>query len=58
MEFFKEIPPITYLIVSLTLITMGIGILFFGKVIFAITCLLMGIISLVAWTFFGLFEET
>ena len=58
MESLKKIPPNIYLIVSLILISTGIGILFLGKLIFAIIFLIMGIISLIAWTFFGLFEET
>ena len=58
MEFLNNIPPNLYLLVSLTLVSTAIVILFFGKFIFAIISLLMGIISLVAWTFFGLFEES
>ena len=58
MEFLKTIPPIIYLLVSLILITTGILLLFLGKFIFTIIFFIMGVISLVAWTFFGLFEET
>ena len=57
MEFLNKIPPIIYLFGSLTLITISIVILFLGKIAFAISFLIMGISSLVAWTFFGLFEE-
>ena len=58
MEFMKNIPPNTYLIFSLIFITTAIAVLFLGKVTFAIFPLLIGLISLIAWTFFGLFEET
>ena len=58
MEFLKKTSPNIYLIFSLTLITTAIAILFLGKFIFAIISLVMGLISLIAWTFFGLFEET
>tara|TARA_B100000482_G_scaffold141769_1_gene104470 strand:+ start:20 stop:205 length:186 start_codon:yes stop_codon:yes gene_type:complete len=58
MEFLKKIPPNTYLIFSLILITTAIAVLFLGKFIFAIISLIIGLISLIAWTFFGLFEET
>ena len=58
MEFLKQIPPNIYLIFSSVLITTAIAILFSGKYIFAIITLLMGLISLIAWTFFGLFEES
>ena len=58
MEFLKQIPPNIYLIFSLILITTAIAILFLGKLIFAIISLVMGLISLIAWTFYGLFEET
>jgi len=58
MEFLNKIPPNIYLIVSFVLITTAILILFLGKFIFAILSLMLGIISLVAWTFFGLFEDT
>jgi len=57
MEFLKKISPIIYLIASLFFITTAIVILFLGKFIFAIISLVTGIISLVAWTFFGLFED-
>ena len=40
------------------LITTAIAVLFLGKFIFAIISLIIGLISLIAWTFFGLFEET
>jgi len=43
---------------SFAFITSAIAILFLGKLIFAILTLIVGIISLVAWTFFGLFEDT
>ena len=58
MEFLKKIPPNIYLIFSLILITTAIAILFLGKFIFAIISLIIGLILLIAWTFFGLFEET
>ena len=58
MEFLKKIPPNIYLIFSLILITTAIAVLFLGKFIFAIISLIIGLISLIAWTFFGLFEET
>ncbi len=58
MEFFKEIPPNIYLIFSLFFITSAIAALFFGKYIFAVISLVIGLIELIAWTFFGLFEET
>ena len=58
MEFLKKIPPNLYLIFSLICITTAIAVLFLGKYIFAVISLVMGLISLIAWTFFGLFEET
>ena len=58
MEFLNKIPTNIYLLASLILITSGIAILFIGKFIFAIITLIFGMISLVAWTFFGLFEDT
>ena len=58
MEFLKKIPPNIYLTLSLILITIAIAVLFLGKFIFTILSLLIGLISLIAWTFFGLFEET
>tara|TARA_Y100001968_G_scaffold260724_1_gene248386 strand:- start:4995 stop:5171 length:177 start_codon:yes stop_codon:yes gene_type:complete len=57
MQLLTKIPPNIYLIVSIVLITIAIVILFLGKFVFAIISLIMGIISLVAWTFFGLFDE-
>ena len=57
MEFLNKIPSSVYLILSLVLITTAIVILFLGKFTFAIVTLLLGIFSLVAWTFFGLFED-
>ena len=54
----KKIPRNTYLIFSLIFITTAIAVLFLGKFIFAIISILIGLISLIAWTFFGLFEET
>tara|TARA_B100000945_G_C20359716_1_gene586493 strand:+ start:941 stop:1117 length:177 start_codon:yes stop_codon:yes gene_type:complete len=57
MEFLNKIPPNIYLFLSLALITTAIAILFAGKFIFAFISLIFGITSLVAWTFFGLFEE-
>tara|TARA_Y100001968_G_scaffold132955_1_gene121316 strand:+ start:519 stop:695 length:177 start_codon:yes stop_codon:yes gene_type:complete len=57
MDILKTISPNIYLIVSLVLITIAIVILFFGKIIFSVISLLMGIISLIAWTFLGLFED-
>ena len=56
MDFSTKIPPEIYLILSLILITTSIVILFLGKFIFAILPLILGMISLVAWTFLGLFE--
>ena len=56
MEFLNKIPPNFYLIISLTLITTAIGILFLGKFIFAILSLILWTISLVAWIFLGLFK--
>ena len=58
MEFPKKIQPNIYLLVSLILITTAILILFLGKFILATLSLIFGIISFVAWTFFGLFEDT
>ena len=58
MEFLNKIPTNIYLLAYLILITSGIAILFIGKFIFAIITLIFGMISLVAWTFFGLFEDT
>ena len=58
MELLKKIPANTYLIVSLIFITTAIAVLFLGKFTFAILSLLVGLVSLIAWTFFGLFEET
>ncbi|WP_269617406.1 hypothetical protein [Prochlorococcus marinus] len=58
MEFLKKIPSNIYLIFSLIFITIAIALLFFGEFIFAFISLVIGIISLTAWTFFGLFEET
>ena len=58
MEFLKKISPNTYLIFSLIFITTAIAVLFLGKFIFATISLIIGLISLIAWTFFGLFEET
>ncbi len=58
MEFLKKIPPNIYLVFSLIFITIAIAVLFIWKFIFAILSLLLGLVSLIAWTFFGLFEET
>ncbi len=58
MEFLKKVPPNIYLIFSLIFITTAIAVLFLGKFIFAIISFLIGLISLITWTFFGLFEET
>ena len=58
MESIKKISPNIYLIVSFILVTTAIGCLFLEKLNLAIIALIIGIISLVAWTFFGLFEET
>ena len=58
MEFLKKIPPKIYLILSLIFITIAIAVLFLGEFIFAIISLVLGLVSLIAWTFFGLFEET
>jgi len=58
MELLKKISPNIYLIFSLIFITTAIVVLFLGKFIFASISLVIGLISLIAWTFFGLFEET
>ena len=58
MEFLKKIPSNIYLIFSLIFITIAIAVLFLGEFIFAILSLVLGLVSLIAWTFFGLFEET
>tara|TARA_Y100001968_G_scaffold330564_1_gene382783 strand:- start:510 stop:686 length:177 start_codon:yes stop_codon:yes gene_type:complete len=57
MQFLNKIPSYVYLVVSIALITTAIVILFLGKFIFAIISLITGIISLVVWTFFGLFDD-
>ena len=58
MEFLKKIPPNIYLTLSLIFITIAVAVLFLGEFIFAILSLVLGLVSLIAWTFFGLFEET
>ena len=58
MEFLKKIPPNIYLTLSLIFITIAIAVLFLGELIFAILSFVLGLVSLIAWTFFGLFEET
>ena len=58
MEFLKKIPPNIYLTLSLIFITIAIAVLSLGEFIFAILSLVLGLVSLIAWTFFGLFEET
>ena len=58
MEFLKKIPPNIYLIFSLVLITTAIATLYVGKFIIATITTIIGITSLIAWTFLGLFEET
>ena len=58
MEFLKKITPNIYLTLSLIFITIAIAVLFLGEFIFAILSLVLGLVSLIAWTFFGLFEET
>ena len=58
MEFLKKIPPNIFLIFSLIFITTAIAVLFLEKLIFAVISLLIGLLALIAWTFFGLFEET
>tara|TARA_Y100001968_G_scaffold258995_1_gene246094 strand:+ start:51 stop:236 length:186 start_codon:yes stop_codon:yes gene_type:complete len=58
MEFLTKIPSNIYLIVSLIFITTAIVLLFLGKFLFVIVSLVIGLISLVAWTFLGLFDET
>ena len=58
MEFLKKIPPNIYLTLSLIFITTASGVVFFGECIFGILSLVLGLVSLIAWTFFGLFEET
>ena len=57
-SFKKKIPPNVYLIFSFIFITTAIAVLFIGEFTFAIISLLIGLISLIAWTFLGLFEET
>ena len=52
MEFLKKIPPNIYLTLSLIFITIAIAVLFLGKFIFAILSLVLGLVSLIAWTFF------
>ena len=58
MDFLKTIPSNIYLIISLVFITTAIAVLFLGEFTFAIISLLIGLISLITWTFLGLFEET
>ena len=58
MEFLQKISPNIYLIFSLIFITTAIAVLFLEKFTFAIISLLIGLISLILWTFLGLFEET
>lgn len=58
MEYLKKIPPNIYLIISLIFITIAIAVLFLGEFIFAILSFVLGLVSLIGWTFFGLFEET
>ena len=58
MEFLKTIPSYIYLVVSLIFITTAIALLFLGQFLFVIISLVIGLISLVAWTFLGLFDET
>ena len=54
----KKIPLNIYLISSLIFITSAIAVLLLGKFIFAVMFLVIGLIALIAGTFFGLFEET
>tara|TARA_B100000902_G_scaffold263533_1_gene249670 strand:+ start:140 stop:277 length:138 start_codon:yes stop_codon:yes gene_type:complete len=42
----------------LIFITIAIAVLFLGGFIYAIKSLVFGLVSLIAWTFLGLFEET
>ena len=58
MDFLKKIPSNIYLIFSLIFITTAIALLFIGKFLLVIISLVIGLISLVAWTFLGLFDET
>ena len=58
MEFLKKIPPNIYLIFSLIFISIAIAGLFLGEFIYATISLVFGLVSLIAWTFLGLFEET
>ena len=58
MDFLKKIPTVIYLICSLIFITAAIAALFLGKYTFTVLLMLIGLISLIAWTFYGLFEET
>tara|TARA_B100001109_G_scaffold12702_1_gene9510 strand:+ start:259 stop:444 length:186 start_codon:yes stop_codon:yes gene_type:complete len=57
MEFLKKISPNIFLISSLILITIAIATLFLENFILAIISLVIGITSLIAWTFLGLFDE-
>ena len=58
MNFLKKIPPNIYLIFSLIFITTAIALLFIENFVLAIISLVVGLSSLIAWTFFGLFNET
>ena len=53
MDFLKKIHPNIYLLISIFLITTAIATLFLGKFMFAIISLIIGIISLIAWTFWA-----
>ena len=57
-EVSKKIPPNIYVIFPLNFITTAIAVLYLGKFISAILYLIIGLITLIAWTLFGLFEET
>ena len=58
MEFLKKVSPNIYLICSLIFLTTAIVVLFLGQFVYAVISLVVGLISLIAWTFLGLFEET
>ncbi len=57
MEFLKKIPPNIYLIFSLVFITIAIANLFLGNFLITIITLIIGITSLIVWTFLGVFDE-
>ncbi len=58
MELLNKIPSNIDLVASFVLITTAIVILFLGEFTCAILSLILGVMGLVPWTFFGLFEGT